>query len=213
MVFFSPGALFEQLAPNPAWFVVALVAALIGTGGWFVLVPADALVDNMMARVQSGGQEMPPEALDQMRAMPPQAVKIMGALFAFIVGTLIPVVVAAISYVIFVFIRGDRGGFKQHLCVFAHAGIVWQAGGIVNAVVHGRHGRIAESVSVGNFFPFIPDGYLASVLGALDLFTIWYAVVAGIGLATLDARRSAGSTIGILLVLVLVFALIMGAFG
>ena len=213
MVFFSPGTLFEQLAPNPAWFVMALVATLVGTAGWFALVPADALSASFMEQMRTGGTEMPPEALASMQSVPPSMLKFGAALGALVVGVVIPVAAAALSYVIFVFIRGDRGGFKQHLCVFAHGAIVWQFGSIVTAFVHGRHGRIAETLSLGDLFPFLPDGYVASVLGALEFFTIWYVVVAGIGLATLDKRRDAGSTVGILLGLLLVTALIRGALG
>lgn len=59
-------------------------------------------------------------------------------------------------------------------------------------------------VSVGTFMPFVPEGYLASVLGGMDLFSVWVAVVAGLGLSLLDERRRWAPTAAITVALMVV---------
>ena len=210
-VFTGPEALFAALAKNPAWFPVALCASLISAAAMFTLIPADVFADGAIEQALQSGN-VPPEALAQMRSIPSITFKAWSVAGVFAFGFVIPVILAAVTYVIFVFIRGDNGSFKQHLCVVAHAGVINAVGAAVSFAVHGRQGRLAETLSVGSFLPFLEEGYLSSFLGGLDLFALWTAAVAGIGLAQLDARRTAGSTATVLLMLVVVFAAIAAAF-
>ena len=65
---------------------------------------------------------------------------------------------------------------------------------------------------MGSFFGFLPDGYVSDVLAGLDLFSLWSCIVAGIGLAAIDPRRSAKSTAIILIGILLAFAMIRALF-
>jgi hypothetical protein len=152
------------------------------------------------------------EFAEQMAQVPPMVIKGGAAGAAFLMSLLFPIVLSAITYVIFVFIRGDEARIKQHICVVAHAGVISALGAILNAIVNMRGGALQETLSVGTFFPFLPDGYFTELLLALDLFQLWGAAVAGIGLAAIDPRRSAGSTAAILIALVVVIGLIRAAF-
>lgn len=125
---------------------------------------------------------------------------------------LFPVVLGAITYLIFVFVRGDSSTYRQHICVLAHTGIITAVGTVLNVFVQLRSGDLTRTLAVGTFFPFLPDGYLIEFLRALDLFQLWAAVVAGIGLAAADPGRKTGSTAAVLIGLVVVIALIRAAF-
>lgn len=203
MVFVQPGDLFRALALNPAWFPAAVFVALI-TAATVWMMPAEMFMEAAAERM--GGQQS--DAAAQLATVPPVVMKAFAAGGGLVVTLLFPVVLSAVTFVMFVFIRGDRAGFKQHLCVVAHAGVVSAFGGIVNAVVNLRGGDIEQQLSVGTFFFFLPEGFLLDFLSGLGLFTIWVAVVAGIGLAAIDPRRSAHSTAGVLLALLGVVALI-----
>ena len=209
MVFGVPGALFTALARNPAWFPMALFVAAI-SGASLILVPAEAFLE-MIRQGQS--PEQAAQTAEALAAFPPVALKgmfvIVGALGAFV----LPILFSLVTFVVFVFIRGDEARFRQHLSVAAHTGVITGVGGILTmGVALGRGGSLDQTISVGTFLHFLPEGYVAGVMGALGLFGIWVAIVLGIGVAAIDPRRSTGSTVGIMLVLMVVWALVRGAF-
>ncbi len=195
MVFVQPGDLFRALGKNPAWFPMALFVA-VGMGGVVFATPLEV----WEAQMSSSGQPMTADDL--------AIIRIIGAASTTLVMLLVvPLLVSAVTYVIFVFMRGDNAVYKQHLSVVAHAGVVSLVGGLVNLPLQMSGGSFEASLSVGSFFPFLPDGFLLSFLQQLQLFGLWFAVVAGIGFAALDERRSAGPTVAILLVIQLMLAL------
>ena len=203
MVFVQPGDLFRALALNPAWFPVAVFVALV-VGVAMFLLPAeafDAIWDNV-----------PPEQRDQMPEMPPGLMRAMGTGGAALTTLIFPVFVALVTYVIFVFIRGDRATFRQHLCVIAHAGIITAVGNVLLIPLRMRSLDVQQTLSIGSFFPFLPEGFLFELLTAIDLFALWACIVTGIGLAVIDERRSATSTaaivVGFLVLIAVIRALI-----
>lgn len=203
MVFVKPGELFGALAQNPAWFpVAALVALVVGAAMW--VLPAEAF-DAIMANV-------PAEQREQMPDLPPGFFRAMTTGGATVVTFLFPVIISLVTYVIFVFIRGDRATFRQHLCVNAHTGMISALGALFMLPLRMRSLDVEQSLSVGSFFGFLPDGYVSDVLAGLDLFSLWSCMVAGIGLAAIDPRRSAGSTAIILVGILLAFAVIRAFF-
>ena len=208
MVFVQPGELFKALALNPAWFPVALFAALVAAASTW-LIPAELYQEIALQSVQGQTNSDAPVQITQV---PPIVFSASAMGFAFLASLVFPVVLSVVTYVIFVFIRGDQATFKQHLSVVAHTGIITSVGGTLNAFVNARAGDLTQVLSVGTFFPFLPEGYFTDILLALDLFALWAAVVAGIGLVAMDPRRGPGSTAGVLVGMVVVMALIRAAF-
>jgi len=203
MVFVQPGDLFRALARNPAWFPVAAFMALV-VGASMFLLPGEAF--------ESMWDNVPPEQRDQMPELPAGLMRAMFTGF-FFVGTLIfPVLISLVTYVIFVFIRGDRATFRQHLCVNAHVGVITALGALFMVPLRMRSLDFQQTLSIGSFFRFLPEGFVASMLGGIDLFTLWACIVAGIGLAAIDERRSAKSTATILVAVLVLFAAIVALF-
>ena len=196
MVFVQPGRLFEALGKNPAWFPMALFVA-VGMGAVFIMVPPEVWEAQMAASGLSGAD------LDDAAAGARIAAPI-GTLLAFLV---IPLVISALTYGIFVFMRGDNATFKQHLSVISHVGIVGLVGSVVHLPLWISTGGFETTLSVGTFFPFLSDGFLFAFLTELQLFYLWMGVAAGIGVAALDPRRAAGSTVAIMLVIQVILAL------
>lgn len=203
MVFVQPGELFRALAQNPAWFpVAALVALVVGATMW--LLPAEAF-DAIRA-------DIPAEQREQMPDLPPQFFRAFTSGGALVATFLFPVIISLVTYVIFVFIRGDRATYKQHLCVNAHTGVIGALGALFMLPLRMRSLDVEQTLSVGSFFGFLPDGYVSGVLAGLDLFSLWSCIVAGVGLAAIDPRRSPKSTAIILVGILLVFAMIRALF-
>lgn len=208
MVFVQPGKLYGDLVRNPAWFPIALVvAAVTAAVMWFT--PEELFRQAALSGVSG---EQAAEIAEGMAQVPPIVIKGGAVGMAFLGSLLFPIILSAITYVCFVFIRGDEARFKQHLSVVAHAGVISALGAILNGIVNNLGGALEETLSVGTFLPFLPDGYFTELLLALDLFQLWGAAVVGIGLAAIDPRRRAGSTVAVLLALVLVVGLIRAAF-
>ena len=197
MVLFQPGDLFRALAANPAWFPMAAFVALVAGAGMAV-IPADAFYETVAANT-------PPEQMGELRNVPAAWIKWPWVGGIMLLGPIGPVFLSLISYVIFVFMRGDRATFKQHLCVMAHAGVITALGAVLTAPVRIAGGNVQDTLALGDLTPFL-DGYLYNVLSLLDLFALWATVVAGLGLSVIDPRRRWGTTAA---VLVLVFVAMM----
>lgn len=200
MVFAQPGDLFRALALNPAWFPVAAFVALVTAASMFLL-PGEAF--------EGIFDTVPPEQRDQMPEFPPGFMRAMATAGTLLVTLIFPVVISLGTCVIFIFIRGDRATFRQHLCVNAHAGLVWALGALFMTPLRMRSLDFQQTLSIGAFFPFLPEGFVASLLAGIDLFGLWTCIVAGIGLAAIDERRSAKSTATILVGILVLFAMIM----
>lgn len=197
MVFFQPSDLFRALGRNPAWFPMALLVA-VGMGALLAAAPAEAWEAQMAAA--GPDVDVPPEAITLMRVGSGLVVMLLMLL-------VIPFLISGVTYVVFVFMRGDNAVYKQHLSVVAHAGVVMLVGGMVSLPLQMATGDLEASLSIGSFFPFLADGFLLTFLNQLQLFGLWTTVVAGIGLAVLDERRKAGSTIAVLMVIQIIVAL------
>ena len=200
MVFAQPGDLFRALARNPAWFPVAVLVALVGGASMFLL-PAEAF--------EGIWDNVPPEQRDQMPDLPSGFMRAIMTGFGLLASLIFPVAITLVTYVLFVFIRGDRATFRQHLCVNAHTGVITALGNVFLVPIRMRSLDFQQVLSVGSFFPFLPEGFVADLLGGLDLFALWACIVTGIGLAAIDERRSVKSTAMVLVGVLVLFAAII----
>ncbi len=203
MVFAQPADLFKALAANPAWFPAAAFCALV-LGVSMAILPAEAFYETATAN-------MPPEQVAEMRDLPLALIKWPWVGAVMLLGPVIPVFLSLVSYVIFVFMRGDRATFKQHLCVMAHAGIITAVGSLLVAPIRLATTNVQESLAVGDLTPFL-DGYLYNVLNLLDLFALWATVVAGLGLSAIDPRRRWAPTAAVLVLIFVVLVMVMALF-
>lgn len=203
MVIVKPGELFEALAPNPAWFPMALFSGLVVAVSMAV-VPAEAFYETVTANMQ-------PEQVAEMRDFPLFWLKWSWVVVIMLVAPIGPVFLSLLSYVVFVFMRGDRATFKQHLCVMAHAGIITAVGSLVVTPIRIATMNVQDNLAIGDLTPFL-DGYLYNVLSLLDLFALWATVVAGLGLSVIDPRRRWGPTAGVLVLIYLVLVMVGAVF-
>jgi hypothetical protein len=77
------------------------------------------------------------------------------------------------------------------LAVVVHAGVILAVGRLVAAPLVYARETTASAMTVGTWFPSLDEASpVARFLGALDFFTLWWAVVLGIGVAVLSGRRA-----------------------
>ena len=104
-----------------------------------------------------------------------------------------PGVALAVSVVVFGWLRRRGAGvrFSQVLAVVVHAGVILALGRLVAAPLVYARETTASATTLGNWFPSLDEASpIARFLGSIDLFTIWWAVVLGIGIAVLSGARA-----------------------
>lgn len=203
MVLVKPDELFTALAANPAWFPMAAFTAVV-VGVAMAVTPAEVFYGAAAARAS-------PEQVGDQQAVSMMWYKVPGIVFGAGAMLLLPLILGLVTWVLFVFMRGDRATFRQHLCVISHTGVISALGALLLTPLRIRSLNIEETLSVGSFFPFL-DGFLYNVLNGLDLFALWSCVVAGLGLSLLDERRRWGPTAAVLVAIVVVLAVIRAFF-
>ena len=204
--FFSPSNMNAYLAAEPRW-VVALVVSVALMGLQVALIPSE--VWESLIREQSlaqGGTPLP---------MPDWVTDWMGILAA--VGAAMTTAIAipigaGFLTVIFAFVLGDEGSYRQYLAVTAHSFFIPALVGLLIIPLKIATQDPQLTLNLGSFFFFLPSGYWLGVLTAMDLTQIWSSLVIAQGAHCIDRSRSFRSAVVILLSLMLAMALIVGRF-
>lgn len=204
--FFSPSKMNAYLAAEPRW-VVALVVSVALMGLQVALIPPE--VWESLMREQSLAQGGPP------LPMPDWVTDWMGILAA--VGAAMTTAIAipigaGFLTVIFAFVLGDEGSYRQYLAVTAHSFFIPALVGLLIIPLKIATQDPQLTLNLGSFFFFLPSGYWLGVLTAMDLTQIWSSLVIAQGAHCIDRSRSFRSAVVILLSLMLAMALIVGRF-
>jgi hypothetical protein len=205
-VFVSPAKLNEHLAESPKWFFALVVSVgLISVSA--ALIPFDVFVETWRRAALERGQdfpELPQRALTLMRWGIP--------LGAFVSSTIMFFLISGFYTLVFAFLLGDQGRFRQYLAVLAHAWFIAAFAGLLMTPLRISQGDPQLTLNVASFFFFLPDGYLLNVFRALDLTQIWSTLVFAQGAHAIDERRSFVSAAAIALTVVVGLALIAARF-
>ena len=100
---------------------------------------------------------------------------------------------------------GGEARFKQVLAVTAHAGVISLLQTLFTLPMNYQRQSMSSATNLAVFFPDIAEGtFLASMLGFIDLFWIWYLVVLAIGVAAVYRRKWTSVAGGLFVVYVLI---------
>ncbi|HKJ03630.1 MAG TPA: YIP1 family protein [Longimicrobiales bacterium] len=194
-VFFSPGDLTSALAKNPAWAAALLLGAILMVGQ-MALIPADVWDTVFRETMLRQGREMPEGFGAGGTFMRVSAV--VGGTIAFLVMSFI---IAGVTTLIFAFVMGDEGRFKQYLSILAHAWLIPVVVGFALVPLKISQSNPQFTLNLGTFFFFLPEGYPLKVLTMLDLSQVWAWLVLAQGVHAVDPKRSFGSAAAVLSVL------------
>ena len=189
----APGRLGDHLRERPVWWDALLLGSLLAAAANY-LVPPEVWEDFARAQMLRSGAAMP-------EGVPPgtgQRIRLFGSLAAPIVWGLFLTISAGIMAFVFAFVLGDEGRFRQYFAGTAHATLLTASGGVLVSPLRAARGDPQLTLSVGTFLQGALEGsYAGAFLNALDLFGLWSWIVMGILYSRLDARRSPGSAIGV----------------
>ena len=202
-VFFSPGRLMEQLADTPRWAASLLVVVALITLS-VALIPADIFMElNRQAALERGAEfpELGERAMFWTRIAIPVGTLISTSVFMFLF--------TGLYTLIFAFILGDEGTYRQYLAVVSHAWFIAALFGLMVTPLRISTGDPQFTLNLSSFLFFLPDGYIVNVFRFLDLSQIWSTLVIAQGAHAIDRRRSFGSAAMILLSITVAFAMVV----
>ena len=210
-----PRQTLQEVASHPRWapllVTLTLVTAAAGAAVSATEVGQLALVDQWERTALAFGQ-----AVDDSRYADLLAWSRLGPAVA--AGNALlagPGLALVVSLLVFAWLRlrgaaaandatqGNTVSYSQVLAVVVHAGVVLAVGRLVAAPLVYARETTASATTVGAWFPSLDEASPAArFLGAIDLFTLWWALVLGIGVAVLSGRRARTCALGIMSVYV-----------
>ena len=174
----------QELREAPRWFGPVVVGAAL------ILLASALIPEEMMreaARIQQirAGNEAP-ENMERMVGVMRTVSLVATPVFWFVWNFFL----AGVVTVVFAFLFGDEGTFRQYLSVVAHASFVGAVGALLTTPLRIQAQDLYLTLSLGTFAQgFMADGYWLRVLQALDLFGIWTYGLIALGASVLDQRR------------------------
>ena len=102
-----------------------------------------------------------------------------------------PGLVLVVSVLVFLWLRGRKPvSYSQVLAVVVHSAVILAVGRLVAAPLVYARETTASATTLGAWFSSLDEASpIARFLGAIDFFTVWWAVVLGIGVAVLSGQR------------------------
>lgn len=190
----APKDTFTSVVAAPKWFGILAVSAVLIA--FFTALPMttdagrQAAIDQQVQQRQSFGIETD----DATYARIEQMSKIMPYVTAGSVLVFSPIMVLVIGGIFFAIFNAALGGeasFKQVLAIVTHAGVISTVSAVFSGIVNYFRGAVGSVANLGALLPMLPEkSFLASFLGAIDVFLIWWIVVLAMGLAVLYRRRT-----------------------
>jgi len=198
-----PRPTLQEVASHPRWAPLLVTLTLVTAAAGAAVSATDvgqlALVDQWERTALAFGQTVDDTRYADLLAWS-RLGPVVAAGNALLAG---PGLALVVSLVVFVWLRRGavaakagapgtgRVSYSQVLAVVVHAGVVLAVGRLVAAPLVYARETTASATTVGAWFPSLDEASPAArFLGAIDLFTLWWAVVLGIGVAVLSGRRA-----------------------
>ena len=220
-VIVSPKDTFASVVPYPKWLGMMLLTASIVA--FFTALPLttdagrQAQIDQQVQQMQSFGFQVNDQMYEQMQKGAGRMPYVTG-ISVFVVTPIFAVIIAGIFFAIFNAALGGEASFKQVLAILVHAGAVSSLSTVLSGTINYLRGSAQASVAnLGALLPMLPEkSFGANLLGAVDIFLVWYIVVLAMGLAVLYKRRTqpiAISLLSVYAVIAIVIALVKSRAG
>jgi hypothetical protein len=200
--FFDPGALTEALARHPAWAAVVLLGAVLVVGQT-LLIPAEVWEAMMRETLLRQGREMP-----EGFSMGGNVMRISAVTFGGLGYFFVTFLFAGIVTVVFAFLMGDEGKYRQYLAMVGHAWLIPGFVGLLLLPLKISQQDPQLTLNLGTFLFFLEGGYLSRVAKMLDFSQAWAWLVVAQGAHAVFPRRTFKSAVAVVMTLFVVVALL-----
>lgn len=209
-VFVSPGELFAGFREHAPWggalggiVLIILVAACVA----FFFVSDQMLADFMKEQaLASGATQLPP---DEVLLQGAKVQKVISAIANPIIFSIFIFLTAGICSLAFSVLGGGTAKYGQYVAIVAHAMFIYMLGEIIATPFAIASGRLDLSFSLGAVAPqlgFDTGTFVNHLMKQVDVFLLWTIAVIGIGVATVNGKRSWVIPAGLLYGVYLFFA-------
>ena len=218
-VLFAPAKTFESIVRRPTGVVALLVFVLLALAVTMVVTPRLDIGEMMRASMEESGREVDAEQLESMTAFMEKFQWPMAIGSALIFQPAMYFLMALIFWITFKVVGGELG-YQTSLAVTLHGLVPGAVAALISIpVVLGSESLEYEAVKSGSLLAsnaavFAPEDAgpaWTSVLGSLDVFSLWSLALLVIGYR-LAARVTRGTAIGVVVGLWLVYVLGKAAF-
>jgi hypothetical protein len=208
-VIFSPRETFAAVVARPRtlpMLVVVILLTVVPTG-WFMgtAVGRQAMLDQADKSMKIFSMFLSEDQMAQQRErmttqyLEGSWLRVAGMPIATIV-VFTPVIFAVYAGLLMLLrmLLGATATFKQVFGVVVHSAIITAVATLFLTPLNYVRESMDSATSLRVFLPMLDDGsFLASLLGSIDLFRVWWVIVLSIGLAVLFRRKT--STIAVTL--------------
>ncbi|HEX2944593.1 MAG TPA: YIP1 family protein [Clostridia bacterium] len=194
-VFTSPGKLMASLAEKPKVLFTLILCAIPLDLLYFLQMPLykdllrnAAIAQSQSSYMQSLGVEMTPEMIE---ATLPTSV--MTGLIGGPIGTIIMMLLTTLICFAIFRIMGGEGKFKAYLSVVSHASVISALYTLLLIPISYATGSLNMTSSLTSLATLVSmdavGPVIYGILSSLDIFKIWYYVVAAIGMAAVSKLK------------------------
>lgn len=195
-IFTSPGRLMAALSEKPKVLICMIIGALAMDIKYLVRLPLykDMLRQAAQAQAQSGlyeayGLEMTPEMIEATLPTSMISGLVAGPFAVILINFLL------IALIIFAILKlmGGEGKYKAYLSVVVHANMIMVLYTLLVIPISYITGSLHETPTLASLATLLsPDQAgtpVYTILSAIDVFSIWYYAVLGIGFAAVSKLK------------------------
>lgn len=193
-VVLSPRATYADVAARPRALGVALFIVLLGAAATFAFLSTEAgtsaMIDQQIASMRAFGVTVTDAMVDRIEQGAGRA-RYFGPLTQAVGLPAAALVVAGLAFAVFNAIMGGDATFKQVFAIVAHSGVILSVAQLFGLPLAYLRGQMSGTTNLAVFAPFLDENsFAARLLGAVDLFVLWWIVSLAIGLGVLYRRRT-----------------------
>lgn len=226
---FSPKPTFESIARRPTWILPMLVITLLSIGGGIVAghrLDWRTVVEQQIQKrpsAQRRVEQLPPEQREQMLAQQAKIIPITVYAGSVAGPPIIMLVIAGVFLGALNVVNGVSMKFSTSLSIVAHAWMPQLINSLLAIVILCLKDPATidvQNIVASNLAVFLPDGaatWLSTLLGAIDLFSIWVMLLMALGYQAVNPKKltfgkALGTIVGVWLILVLLRVGLAAAF-
>ena len=212
-VLFSPRATYAAVAERPRWLGALAACALVVIASQYAFMSSDIgrelVLEQQIRAMEAFGMTVTDEMYDQV-AERIERTGYYGLIATPIYLVVVNAMLAGLLLGVFTMLLGGSGTFKQLYAVLAHSGVIIAVQQLFSTPLSLASEQMAGA-NLGVFAPMLEEtSFVALLLGAIDLFLVWWMVNLAIGIGVLYKRRTTPIAIGLLTIYALI-ALVMAA--
>ena len=209
----APKDTFASVAAHPKVLGMLVVTTLIVA--IFAALPLtteagrQAALDQQVQQMQAFGMQVTDQVYERMEQGAPR-MPYTAAIAVMVGSPIFAIIISGILFAIFNAALGGEASFKQVLAVVVHGGAISALSAAFSGAVNYFRGATGSVANLGGLLPMLPEkSFVAGLLGAIDVFFIWWVVVLAMGLAVLYRRRTqpiATTLLGVYAVIAIIIA-------